>query len=151
MIKKILQIPVNLLWKIDNKFIRFLFVGVLNTVVGYLLYVFFIWIGLRRTAALLVSYILGVLWNYKTTGYMVFENSSNKLIFKFFAVYAVMYVINALELHYLASYSGLYDFLIDIDEKYLGIVDRFELSPRKVGDAIGQAIVILPNAIVTFL
>ncbi|MBQ9253951.1 MAG: GtrA family protein [Bacteroidales bacterium] len=150
MLKKILKIPVELLWKIDNKFIRFLFVGVLNTIVGYLLFVFFIWTGLPRTAALFVSYVLGVCWNYKTTGYMVFENRSNSLILKFFAVYAVMYVVNAVELHLLAN-SGLYQIIADFDMQNFGIIDKFSLSERKVGDAIGQAIVVLPNAIVTFL
>ncbi|MBQ9312166.1 MAG: GtrA family protein [Bacteroidales bacterium] len=150
MLKKLLKIPVELLWKIDNKFIRFLFVGVLNTIVGYLLFVFFIWTGLPRTVALFVSYVLGVCWNYKTTGYMVFENRSNSLILKFFAVYAVMYVVNAVELHLLAN-SGLYQIIADFDMQNFGIIDKFSLSERKVGDAIGQAIVVLPNAIVTFL
>ena len=81
---------------------------------------------------------------------MVFENKSNKLILKFFGVYAVMYVINAIELHLLAN-SGLYEYITNIDAQYLGIIERFSLSTRKVGDAIGQAIVVLPNAILTFI
>ena len=81
---------------------------------------------------------------------MVFENRSNSLILKFFAVYAVMYVVNAVELHLLAN-SGLYQIIADFDMQNFGIIDKFSLSERKVGDAIGQAIVVLPNAIVTFL
>ncbi|MBQ0113127.1 MAG: GtrA family protein [Bacteroidales bacterium] len=150
MLKRFLKIPINLLWKIENKFIRFLFVGALNTIVGYFLFLLCIWTGMPRTLALFVSYVLGVCWNYKTTGYMVFENKSNRLILKFFGVYAVMYIINAIELHLLAN-SGLYEYITSLDAQYFGIIERFSLSTRKVGDAISQAIVVLPNAILTFI
>jgi putative flippase GtrA len=148
MIKRILKIPINLLWKIKNKFVRFLFVGVLNTIVGYLLFVICIWIGMYRPIALLVSYILGVMFNYKTTGYLVFENRSNRLLLQFFVVYGIMYVINNLELHYLAK-SQVYDFIMSFD--YYHLIQRFSLDTKKVGDALGQAIVVLPNAILTFI
>jgi putative flippase GtrA len=148
MFKKIIKLPINLLLKIKNRFIRFLFVGVINTIVGYILFVLCIWIGLYRPVALLVSYILGILFNYKTTGYIVFENKSNRLLLQFFVVYGITYVINALELHYLAK-TSIYSTIISYD--YLDIIGKLSIDVKKAGDAIGQAIVVFPNAVITFL
>lgn len=60
-----------------------------------------------------------------------------------------MYIINLAELHYLAK-SGMYDFFFSIDKDNLDILTRFSIDLDKAGDAIGQLIVVLPNAIVTF-
>lgn len=148
MLKRILLYPIHLLWKIENKFLRFLFVGALNTAVGYLLFVFFIWIGLHYSLSLLFSQIIGILFNYKTTGYLVFESKSNRLLLKFFLVYGFVYLINVLEL-YLLNHSTFYDIILS--SKYLNFVHNLPINPDKLSDAIGQAIVIFPNAILTFL
>src|SRR5574344_1640194 len=148
MFKKIIFFPIKLLWKIENKFIRFLFVGVLNTIVGYFLFLFFIWTGLVYPLALLFSQILGILFNYKTTGYMVFETKSNKLLIQFFLVYGVVYLINVAEL-YLLQRSGIYEFILS--RPYLAFIHSLPINQTKLSSAIGQAIVVLPNAIITFI
>lgn len=147
MIKRLLLIPIHLLWKIENKFLRFLFVGGINTAFGYLLFLFLIWIGLHYVVALLISQIFGVLFNYKTTGYIVFQNKSNNLLIKFFLVYAFIYLVNVLELYFL-NQSPLYDVLLS--NHYLSFIHNMPIDTNKLGNVIGQAIVVLPNAVLTF-
>ncbi|MFA6704590.1 MAG: GtrA family protein [Bacteroidales bacterium] len=147
MIKRLLLFPIHLLWKINNKFLRFLFVGAINTAFGYFLFLFLIWIGLHYSVSLLLSQIIGVLFNYKTTGYLVFQNKSNKLLIKFFAVYGFVYLINVIELYFLKR-SSLYELILS--NNYLEFIHNMPIDRNKLGDAIGQAIVILPNSFLTF-
>jgi len=109
---------------IDEKFFKFLFVGALNALFSYTIYAFFILIGLKANLALFFQYILGVLWNFKTTGSIVFKNNNNKLIFKFIFSYIVTFFINSI--------------LLNILTKFLN-------------DYLAQAILILPIAVISFL
>lgn len=84
--------------RLPEQFVTFLFVGVLNTLVGYLLYVFFVWVGCNYIFAPLFSTILGVLFNFKTIGVIVFKSHNNRLLGKFFGVYGIVYVCNVLGL-----------------------------------------------------
>lgn len=84
--------------RLPEQFVTFLFVGVLNTLVGYLLYVFFVWVGCNYIFAPLFSTILGVLFNFKTIGVIVFKSHNNRLLGKFFGVYGLVYVCNVLGL-----------------------------------------------------
>ncbi len=147
MLQKILLYPIKLFWKIENKLLRFLFVGALNTAFGYFLFLFFIWIGLHYTLSLLFSQIIGVLFNYKTTGYLVFEYKSNKLILQFFLVYGFVYLFNVLEL-YLLGKSGLYEYILSRES--LQFIHSLPINQDKLSDAIGQAIVIIPNSLLVF-
>lgn len=79
---------------IKNKFIRFLFVGVLNTLFGYGVYCLMILMGCTYVWATLISQVLGVLFNFITTGNLVFENNDKRLIFRFVLSYIVTYFIN---------------------------------------------------------
>lgn len=148
MLSKIISYPISLLQKIENKFVRFLFVGVINTAFGYGVFLLFIWFGMHYSVALLFSNILGILFNYKTTGYIVFQNKSNRLLLKFFMVYGVVYLFNLLELYFLDK-SGVYEFILSLP--ILDFIEELPLNTNKIGDAIGQAITLLPNAILSFL
>ncbi len=79
---------------IDKRFLMFLAVGVLNTFVGYSLYVLFLALHFHYSLASLFATFLCVLLNFKSTGYLVFKNKQNKLIFKFVGAYAVVYFLN---------------------------------------------------------
>lgn len=79
---------------IKNKFIRFIFVGGLNTLFGVGVYCLMILLGLPYVWATLVSQILGVFFNFMTTGTLVFENSDPRLIFRFVLNYVLTYFIN---------------------------------------------------------
>lgn len=90
---------------IDNTFIRFLIVGSINTLFGYLIFVLFIYLNVHYTMAALLSTILGILFNFKTTGRLVFGNKDNMLIFKFFGVYTITYLINIAALRVFKLYK----------------------------------------------
>ncbi len=79
---------------LKNQFFLFLVVGGINTVFGYCIFAIFIYIGFHYPLAALLGTICGVLFNFKTTGVIVFKSKNNKLIFKFFAVYGLTYIIN---------------------------------------------------------
>ena len=76
------------------QFIKFLLVGGVNTIFGYGVFVFFIWIGLHYTFATLVATILGILFNFKSYGILVFKNKSNRLLWRYISVYIFLYILN---------------------------------------------------------
>ena len=80
--------------KKNLRFIRFLIVGGLNTAFGYLVFAVFIWLDFHYSAATSLSTVIGIVFNFFTTGRLVFKNSNNRLIFKFFAVYGITWLIN---------------------------------------------------------
>lgn len=89
--------------ELDSKFIRFIFVGIINSLFGYGLYFLLIKFGLHFSLAVLISTSLGVIFNFKTIGKFVFNGSSNSLIFKFTAVYSLLYIFNLLGIKFLNS------------------------------------------------
>lgn len=88
-----------------NTFARYMIVGLLNTAVGYSLYAVFIFFGIHYSLAVLFSTILGVLFNFKTIGTIVFKNDNKKLIFRFVAVYMLTYLLNITGLRLLKYYT----------------------------------------------
>ena len=94
--------------KIDEKFFKFLFVGFLNTAFSYFIYAILIAVGLIANMALFFQYIIGVLWNFKTTGTIVFQNKNNKLIFKFILSYIFTFLVNSVFLAILTRYLNAY-------------------------------------------
>lgn len=84
--------------KIEEQFIKFLFVGVLNTIFAYFIYAFFIFIGVNYVLSSLFATIAGILFNFKTTGTIVFNNKKNSLLFKFFLVYLLSYILSIIML-----------------------------------------------------
>ena len=130
---------------IDKKFIKFLFVGCLNTLFGYLMYVIFISTPLKREYALLLAYMVGVLWNFKTTGVLVFKNNNNKLIFKFISAYVITYFINLLGLNFVNS-AGWGKALANWTLNILNIETKLNLIKY-----FDQIILVLPIAIISFV
>lgn len=111
--------------RVDRKFMKFLFVGVMNTAFGYFIYALFLTLHASHNIALTIQYILGVLWNFKTTGVIVFKNRDNTRIVRFFLSYVFTYSINLVCLNALVA--------LDVN-KYLA-----------------QAIMVLPIAVLSFL
>ena len=62
--------------------------------IGYSLFAFFIFLNIHYSLAVLFSTVLGVLFNFKTIGKIVFDSSDNSLIFKFISVYTIIYLLN---------------------------------------------------------
>ncbi len=79
---------------LDARFIRFLMVGGLNTLFGYSLFAALLSIGMHYALATALATIGGVLFNYKTTGALVFAHRGNERLWRFVAVYGLLYVIN---------------------------------------------------------
>src|SRR5208337_3079145 len=66
----------------------------------------FLFLGLHYSLASLLGTILGVLFNFFTTGRIVFNNRNNLLIWKFISVYVVIYLISLLFLSIINYYNG---------------------------------------------
>lgn len=81
---------------LSRKFNRFLLVGVLNTTVGYTIFFIALKVGLQYPIAIAVSTILGVLFNFKSIGILVFSTSGYSQIMRFISVYSLIYIFNVL-------------------------------------------------------
>jgi len=99
-------------------------VGGVNTLFGYGVFALFIWLGLHKEWAALLGQVFGVLFNFRTTGTIVFNSKDWRLIFRFFAVYVITYFINIGLLNLFASFG--------------------------VGSYLAGAIILLPVAFLTF-
>jgi len=82
----------NRFWQ--NEVIRFLFIGGLNTLFGYSAYFLLIYLGIDYKWSILLATILGALFNFFTTGRMVFKSFDNRLIYRFLILYGLIYCIN---------------------------------------------------------
>lgn len=80
----------------DPRIIKFLSVGVLNTVFGYAVYAILIFVNVPYLTALFVATVAGVIFNYFSFGRMVFHGHGGWFIFgKFVTAYGVVYLVNA--------------------------------------------------------
>lgn len=78
-------------WARVASFPRFVAVGLLNAAFGYGAYSLLLWVGVHYSLAALGATVLGVLFNFKSTGVLVFSSHDNTLIFRFVGVYIVVY------------------------------------------------------------
>jgi putative flippase GtrA len=80
----------------EDKKVRFLFVGILNTIFGYAVYAFFIYLKIHYFLAQLLSSILAIAHSYLWNKYFTFrspDRSASEVI-RFVSVYAVSYLLN---------------------------------------------------------
>lgn len=78
------------------QFLRFVMVGILNTAFGYSLFALLIWWGAQYQMATAVSLLVGIFFNFQTTGRLVFSGVSWPRLTRFVAVYALIYVLKVL-------------------------------------------------------
>jgi len=90
---------------LSKLFIKFILVGIINTLFGYFLFSLFIYFGIHYSLAVALSTIGGVLFNFKTLGKLVFNSNNNRLFFKFIFVYLFTYVLNVGIIKGLIHYS----------------------------------------------
>ena len=76
------------------QFIRFLAVGGLNTLFGYVVYLVGLSIRLSPEMALLLATCVGSMFNYLTTGRLVFRHQTLDQLVPFIGTYALLYLIN---------------------------------------------------------
>ena len=111
----------------NQRIVKFLGVGLLNTLFGYGIYAGLVFINLPYLIALFMATLAGVIFNYFSFERMVFKARGGWLVFgKFIVAYAVVYVINATLLSILTL--------------------NFYLSPY-----LGQVICIIPNVVIGWL
>ncbi|WP_059119621.1 GtrA family protein [Vibrio sp. MEBiC08052] len=84
------------------EFIKYLFIGLVNTIFGYSVYSIFIYIGLDYSIALMMATVIGVIFNYNTYRQILFNKKSKKTIFiKFLSSYIIVYFVNLILLDHL--------------------------------------------------
>ena len=108
-----------------HRFFRFLFVGGINTLFGYGMFALFIFVGLHYAVASAAATVVKVLFNFFTTGTIVFQNRDPRLIVRFVLAYCVSYVVGV----------GL-----------LWIFNQFQVS-----NYIAGAVITLPMALLSFV
>ena len=89
----------------SSRFVRFLLVGGLNTAFGYGVFVACLWMGIHYALAGAISTALGVLFNFKTTGRLVFSHRGNRKLPYFVAVYATLYLVNTLAIGVMLTFG----------------------------------------------
>jgi len=122
LIRRIVDL-IRRLWAIP--FLRFLVVGGINTLFSFAIYALFILLGLHYVLAALLATICGILFNFNTTGRIVFKNKDNRLLLRFFGVYTFTYFIN------------------------IGLLKLLDMAG--VGSLVSGAIIVLPMAVISFL
>jgi len=80
------------------RFVRFLLVGLVNTGVGYGLFVGFVLVGLGSQPALASAFFIGILWNFVTHARFVFGQSGLHKLPSYILVYMAIWAANALAL-----------------------------------------------------
>lgn len=88
------------------QFVRFLLVGGLNTGFSYAVYAALLFMGLNYVMANLGALLLGILFSFRTQGRLVFDNRDCRLIFRFAAVWGLIFLVNILLISVLI-HSGL--------------------------------------------
>ncbi|MBY0433311.1 MAG: GtrA family protein [Cyclobacteriaceae bacterium] len=96
---------------LDKQFIKFLLTGGLNTAFGYALFALCNLIIGNAYLAIILSTIIGVIFNFKTYGKFVFNSNDHSRVFRFCGVYLLLIVLQMLSLKTLK--------LIGIDNSYL--------------------------------
>lgn len=89
-----------------RRFVTFLAVGGLNTLVGYAIFAGLTLLGAGHVTAVIGATILGLLFNFQSIGRIVFASKDVRLLPRFGAVYVVQAVSN-LGLLQLATAAGL--------------------------------------------
>lgn len=90
----------------DHQFLRFLAVGVLNTLFGYGVFGALVLAHMEPGLALFIATVAGVIFNYFTTGRLVFAASGMGRLPRFAAVYGLTFLVNLWSLRELTA-AGL--------------------------------------------
>jgi putative flippase GtrA len=85
------------------RFVRFLFVGGINTLFGYSIFVLVYLVSGKHVAALIVSVVIGVTFNFFSIGGVVFRNLAGGRFALFCLNYAVAFAGNYLMLEGLVA------------------------------------------------
>lgn len=80
----------------ESRLLRFFAVGAVNFIFGYSCLALLLFFNFSNHVALLIATVVGVLFNFKSTGALVFKSGTNSLLFRFIGAYCVIYAANLL-------------------------------------------------------
>lgn len=92
----------------DQTFLRFVIVGVINTIIGYtIIMILFHLIGLSYSLSYFLSYVVGIIISFFLNRQFVFFSKNNKLLefFKFLIAFSISYSISYLGLKFIVEYQ----------------------------------------------
>ena len=76
-----------------EKLIKYILVGIVNSAFAYGVYAGLIFLGVHYRLAVLLTFVIGILFNFKTIGRIVFKSNDNRLIIRFAASYMLVYLV----------------------------------------------------------
>ncbi|HHH37786.1 MAG TPA: GtrA family protein [Epsilonproteobacteria bacterium] len=94
----------------DQTFVRFVIVGVVNTVIGYsIIMILFHLIGLSYSLSYFLSYVVGIIVSFFLNRQFVFFSENNKLteFFRFLIAFGVSYGVSYAALYLLVEHHLL--------------------------------------------
>ena len=94
----------------DKTFVRFLFVGLLNTIIGYsIIMILFHLFGLTYGVSYFLSYVVGVVISFFLNRQFVFFSKNHKLLefFRFLIAFGVSYIVSYIFLYLFVEYQIL--------------------------------------------
>ena len=110
---------------VRNHLIRFVFVGAVNALFGLTIFALSLnLLKLNYAISLAITYVFGIIFNFFSTGYVVFDNLRFRFLIPFIIVYLSMYCVNFI--------------LLKV------------LSINGIGAVHAQALLIIPMALMTF-
>jgi putative flippase GtrA len=126
---------------LQHKLVRFFIVGGINSLFGYGVFFFLVWINLPYpTGVVIVGTIIGICFNFNSYGRIVFSNKNYKLIWKFCLVYIVMAFFGQFFLSFLEHFAFnkyLSGALLIVPSGLLGFVlNRTFVFPAKTKQTI---------------
>lgn len=89
----------------ESKLARFLAVGAANTAFGYTAFAVVYILSDKPNTALIAATIIGILFNFFTTGRIVFGSKTWRKFVPFCAAYGVSYMVNLLLLNSMLSFG----------------------------------------------
>jgi putative flippase GtrA len=87
------------------KVIRFVFVGLMNTAFGYLIFAGLTWFGCPDVLAVPAAMMVGVIFNFLSYGGIVFSSLDARHLPRFVAAYLGLYACNLFGLRMLARFD----------------------------------------------
>ena len=95
---------------ISVQFIRFVLIGIVNTMFGYGCFAFLLYLGLHYALAGFLATVAGIIFNFKSIGTLVFQSNENFQLIRFVVVYGLIYCIGTLSVG-LMRYIGISPYL----------------------------------------
>lgn len=79
---------------LNIQLLRFLVVGCMNTGFSYSIYAFLLYVGVDYRLASLGSFLLGILFSFRTQGALVFRNAERSRFTRYLSVWLSLYLVN---------------------------------------------------------